>query len=51
MNGKPLRNYLDYRGKAPNLRCLQVLRTCKHLKFGDFPMLAEQSRLYQNLGG
>ena len=35
------RNYSGYRGKAPNLRCLRVLRTRKHLKFGDLPIMAE----------
>jgi len=31
-----IRNYSDPCGKAPNLRCLRVLRTRKHLKFGNF---------------
>ena len=34
-------NYSGYRGKTPNLRCLQVLRTRKHLKFGNFPKTPE----------
>jgi len=39
--GKITGNYSVYRGKAPNLRCLRVRSTRKHLKFGDLPIMAE----------
>src|SRR5450759_5339898 len=38
------RNYSAMRRKLPNLRCLRVLRTRKHLKFGSFSQGPEQLR-------
>ena len=39
------RNHTGPCEKLPNLRCLRVLRTRKHLKFGNFLLVAEQLRL------
>ena len=44
-DGNKFRNYSAYRGKTPNLRCLRVRSTRKHLKFGNSPLMAEQLRL------